>query len=80
MFTDLAFQFLIDCHYLFFSEVNHNYENTTIRDAVKLVYIGIDYVGISLTQKIRLISGCEAVTQNKIFVIQLIKILIKTPH
>ena len=40
MFTDLAFQFLIDCHYLFFSEVNHNYENTTIRDAVKLVYIG----------------------------------------
>ena len=36
MFTDLAFQFLIDCHYLFFSEINHNYENTTIRDAVKL--------------------------------------------
>ena len=29
---------------------------------------------------IRLISVCEAVTQNKIFVIQLIKILIKTPH
>ena len=36
MFTDLAFQFLIDCHYLFFSEINHNYEKTTIRDAVKL--------------------------------------------